>query len=93
MEGSPAELLAALHKRGGRNRVWLVGGGDLAGQFLRAGLIDTLEIGIIPVLLGRGVPLFGGEPGPLLHLQWAKSLTSGIVHSLYNLRAANTRER
>src|SRR5690606_34384538 len=87
MQGSPSELLEALHERGGRNRAWLVGGGDLAGQFLKAGLIDTLEIGIVPVLLGHGIPLFGGEPRPRLELQWAKGLPSGIVHALYDLRA------
>jgi dihydrofolate reductase len=86
MEGSPSELLAALHERGGRTRAWLVGGGNLAGQFLKAGLLDTLELGIIPVLLGRGAPLFGATPLPRLELQWAKGLPSGIVHALYDLR-------
>jgi dihydrofolate reductase len=40
----------------GRN-VWLVGGGDLVGQFVDRGLLDEIILGIAPVLLGRGVPL------------------------------------
>jgi dihydrofolate reductase len=40
----------------GRN-VWLVGGGDLVGQFVDRGLLDEIILGIAPVLLGRGAPL------------------------------------
>lgn len=85
VHGKPAEILAALRERGAKGRIWLEGGGDLAGQFLEAGLIDTLELGIIPVLLGRGVPLFGGVPVPHLDLQWAKTLPNGIIHAQYRL--------
>jgi dihydrofolate reductase len=41
---------------GGRN-VWIVGGGDLAGQFADAGLLDELIVSIAPVTLGAGAPL------------------------------------
>jgi dihydrofolate reductase len=41
---------------GGRN-VWVVGGGDLAGQFADAGLLDELLVTIAPVTLGAGAPL------------------------------------
>jgi dihydrofolate reductase len=40
----------------GRN-VWLVGGGDLVGQFHDAGLLDELILGVAPVFLGSGAPL------------------------------------
>jgi dihydrofolate reductase len=40
----------------GRN-VWLVGGGELAGQFADAGLLDEILLGIAPVMLGAGAPL------------------------------------
>jgi dihydrofolate reductase len=40
----------------GRN-VWLVGGGDLVGQFVDQGLLDEIILGIAPVLLGGGAPL------------------------------------
>ena len=48
-----AELLAAA---GGLN-VWIVGGGDLAGQFADAGLLDEVLVSIAPVTLGAGAPL------------------------------------
>jgi dihydrofolate reductase len=41
---------------GGRN-LWIVGGGDLAGQFADAGLLDEVIVSIAPVTLGAGAPL------------------------------------
>lgn len=48
-----AEMLAAA---GGRN-VWVVGGGDLAGQFADAGLLDEVWIQYAPIALGGGAPV------------------------------------
>ena len=48
-----AEMVAAA---GDRN-VWLVGGGDLVGQFADAGLLDEVLVTIAPVTLGAGAPL------------------------------------
>ena len=41
---------------GGHN-VWLVGGGDLVGQFHDQGLLDEVILGVAPVFLGAGAPL------------------------------------
>ena len=41
---------------GGKN-VWLVGGGDLVGQFADAGLLDEVIVYVAPVTLGAGAPL------------------------------------
>jgi len=38
--------------------VWVVGGGDLAGQFADAGLLDEIVVSIAPVTLGAGRPIF-----------------------------------
>ena len=38
--------------------VWVVGGGDLAGQFADAGLLDEIVASIAPVTLGAGRPIF-----------------------------------
>ena len=48
-----AEMVAAA---GDRN-VWVVGGGDLAGQFADAGLLDEVWVQFAPVSLGAGAPL------------------------------------
>ena len=41
----------------GERNVWIVGGGDLAGQFADAGLLDEVIVSIAPVTLGAGAPL------------------------------------
>jgi dihydrofolate reductase len=48
-----AEMAAAAASR----NIWLVGGGDLVGQFYDQGLLDELIIGVAPVFLGSGAPL------------------------------------
>ena len=47
---------AMVDAAGGRN-VWIVGGGDLAGQFADAGLLDEVIVYVAPVTLGGGAPL------------------------------------
>lgn len=46
-------------KSAGESDVWLVGGADLAGGFVEAGLLDELELITVPMLLGAGVNIFG----------------------------------
>ena len=46
-----------LRVAGGKN-VWIAGGGELAGQFHDAGLLDELNVTYAPVALGAGAPLF-----------------------------------
>jgi dihydrofolate reductase len=41
---------------GGKN-IWIIGGGDLAGQFADEGLLDEIQLAMAPVTLGRGAPL------------------------------------
>jgi dihydrofolate reductase len=53
--------VAPVHERmavaAGDRNIWIVGGGDLAGQFADAGLLDEVIVYIAPVTLGAGAPL------------------------------------
>ena len=52
---NPAETLAALKATSGKD-IWLFGGGSLFSSVLQLGLVDSVELAIIPVLLGGGLP-------------------------------------
>ena len=40
--------------------IWLFGGGRLFGSLCQEGLVDTVELAVIPVLLGEGIPFVAG---------------------------------
>jgi dihydrofolate reductase len=54
---SPAAWLRKIRARRGKH-IYHMGGGELARSFLEADLIDELFLGIVPILLGDGIPLF-----------------------------------
>jgi dihydrofolate reductase len=53
----PARVHAAMVAAAGDRDVWIVGGGDLAGQFADRGLLDEVVVSLAPVTLGSGAPL------------------------------------
>lgn len=55
--GDIADEWPAIQKAAGDKDIWLVGGGDLVGQFADAGHLDELRISIAPVTLASGKPL------------------------------------
>ncbi len=64
--------------------IWLFGGGTLFQSFLDAGLVDTVEVAIIPVLLGGGVPLLAHPAQRTeLALKSHRIYKSGIVSLEY----------
>jgi dihydrofolate reductase len=70
----------------GKN-IWIVGGGDLAGQFYDAGLLDELIIQIGSVTLGKGKQLFPRQVlSPSLCLMSVRQLGSGMVELHYEVR-------
>lgn len=61
VRGSVTEFAGELRRDAGDKDVYIVGGGNLAGQFLAAGLVDRVVVTLVPVALGGGVPLFGAR--------------------------------
>jgi dihydrofolate reductase len=57
VSGDVRPVHAALASAAGEKNVWIVGGGELAGAFADAGLLDELILGVAPVTLGAGAPL------------------------------------
>ena len=86
MSGAPAEIVSSLDARGIAH-VYL-DGGETIQRFLRAGLVQRLVITRVPVLIGRGIPLFGAIPHdiPLRHVA-TRHFPSGLVQSEYEIVA------
>ncbi|HYC52204.1 MAG TPA: dihydrofolate reductase family protein [Gemmatimonadaceae bacterium] len=79
----PATVVRALKEKQGRD-IWLYGGGALFRTLLDAGLVDSVEVAVIPVLLGSGIPLL--PPGGSAKLALADHRVlprSGIVILAY----------
>ncbi|GAA5027664.1 dihydrofolate reductase family protein [Microbacterium fluvii] len=56
-EGAVVDHWHRIRESAGPGDVWVVGGGDLAGQFADAGLLDEIRLSVAPVTLGSGRPL------------------------------------
>jgi dihydrofolate reductase len=90
---SPAAFVKKLRKRSGKN-IWLMGGGELARDFLKADLVDELHIGIIPVLLGEGIPLFPpGFPQRNFALLENKTYSKGMIALRYQRVPSRTKRK
>lgn len=81
----PRDIVPALKAKPGRD-IWLYGGGELFRSLLDAGLVDTVEVAVIPVLLGAGIPLL--PPGATTKLVLADHQVlpaSGIIALAYSV--------
>ncbi len=56
LSADPASTVKALKQAPGKD-LWLFGGGDLFGSLLGLGLVDAVEVAVIPMLLGGGIPM------------------------------------
>ncbi len=56
VSGDVRTTVEALKRADGKD-MWLFGGGELFRSMLDLGLVDTIEVGVIPVVLGGGIPL------------------------------------
>jgi dihydrofolate reductase len=73
--------------RGGSGKdIWLCGGGELFGSLLAADLVDTVEVGVSPILLGQGRP-FLSSPGQMqkLKLTYERAFPSGLRVLYYDI--------
>jgi dihydrofolate reductase len=77
------EAVAALRTEPGKD-IWLFGGGLLFRSLAQAGLVDRVEVAVMPVLLGGGIPLLPPPANQVpLKLTSQKVYKSGIVSLEY----------
>jgi dihydrofolate reductase len=86
MAGTPQDLVARLAAEGAAHLY--VDGGLTIQEFLRAGLLHRLILTRVPVLIGAGIPLFGGLPADirLEHVR-TRDFPGGLVQSEYRVLA------
>jgi dihydrofolate reductase len=88
---SPAKFISRLRKREGKD-IWLMGGGELARAFLKEDLVDRLDLGVVPILLGEGIPLFpSGFPQRDFTLIENKTYSKGLIALTYERARPKTK--
>jgi dihydrofolate reductase len=82
---NPEQALADLRSKPGKD-IWLFGGGSLFRSLLEARLVDSVEVSVMPVLLGEGIPLLPPKPSSErfeLKLAGSRTYKTGIVSLEY----------
>ncbi|MGH3951024.1 MAG: dihydrofolate reductase family protein [Pseudonocardiaceae bacterium] len=83
------ESCVAQAKASAGGRDILLHGAATAQECLRAGLLDELELGVVPVLLGQGRRLFEDMPPDHIELELLRTLDApGVLHLRYRVRSA-----
>ena len=82
--GSVAAIHDEVTAAAGDRDLWVVGGGNVASQYLDADLLDVVRVTIVPVVLGAGLPLFAG-PVPALGLLELTPYGNGMVELSYEI--------
>jgi dihydrofolate reductase len=89
---SPAMVVGKLRRSRGKH-IWLMGGGELIRDFLKADLVDELYIGVVPVLLGEGIPLFpSGFPQRNFALTKNETFSRGLIALTYRRVRSQTKK-
>jgi dihydrofolate reductase len=90
---SPRALVGQIRRQRGKH-IWLMGGGDLAREFLKDDLVDQLYLGVVPVLLGEGIPLFpSGFPQREFKLVENLTFSKGMISLRYERVRANLKAK
>ncbi|MET0312516.1 MAG: dihydrofolate reductase family protein [Burkholderiaceae bacterium] len=89
VQGDVRPVHAAMREAAGGRNLWVVGGGDLAGQFHDAGLLDEMIVQVGSVTLGKGKPLFPRRvTNPSLKLVSARQMGKGFAELRYEMKAS-----
>lgn len=85
-QGDVRPVYEEMARAAGSKNIWIVGGGELAGQFLDAGLLDEIIVQVGSVTLGKGKPLLPRRVvDPPLRLLSAQAFGSGFAELRYQV--------
>jgi dihydrofolate reductase len=87
VKGDVRAVHAEMTKVANGTNIWIVGGGDLVGQFADHGLLDEIFLGVAPVILGSGAPLLPRKLAtPPLKLISAETIESSFLQLHYEVQ-------
>jgi dihydrofolate reductase len=90
VRGNVADVVGEMRAAAKEKNIWVVGGGDLAGQFYDAGLLDELIVQVGSATLGRGKPLLPRRIlSPVLRLMSVQQMGTGMVELRYEIARAS----
>ena len=84
LSGDVVQAVTALKAQDGKD-IWLFGGGELFRHLLDAELVDGVDVMVMPVMLGSGVPFVNAGPRRSLWLDESTVLKSGILRLSYSV--------
>lgn len=88
VSGSVRDVLPEIREAATNGTIWVVGGGDLAGQFADVGALDEIRLSVAPVALGGGAPLLPRRlDSTRLHLVGVEHV-GGFARLTYSVSAA-----
>jgi dihydrofolate reductase len=94
VQGDVRPVHRAMCQAAGSKNIWIVGGGDLAGQFYDAGLLSEIIVQVGSVTLGRGKPLFPRRlTNPPLRLVSTRHVGDGFAELTYAVPPVSERHR
>jgi len=88
--GDVCQAHAEMRVAAGAKNIWIVGGGDLAGQFYDASLLDELIVQVGSATLGQGKPLFPRRVlSPVLRLTSVRQMGAGMAELRYQVHKSD----
>jgi len=86
VNGDVAPIHSEMAKAADVKNIWLIGGGDLVGQFHEKGLLDEIILSIAPVMLGSGAPLLPRKitspPLKLIDIQKHEDVFATLIYKV-----------
>ena len=80
---APKPFIEAFRKKKGKD-IWLMGGGELTRTFLQQDLVDEVYLGVVPTLIGEGIPAFpSGFPQREFKLAENRTYSRGLITVRY----------
>jgi dihydrofolate reductase len=90
---APKAFIEGIRKKKGKD-IWLMGGGELTRAFLQGDLVDEIYLGILPTLIGEGIPAFpAGFPERAFARVENKSFSKGMIALRYERSRRKKRTR